>query len=66
MKFIELEDKVDEEIPLSIEEREFLLNGLYRTYYQLDDPKYDDSNMEWLGGMSDDTLCKKYREICLT
>jgi hypothetical protein len=66
MKFIEIEDKADEGTPLSATEREFLLNGLFAVYFKNDDPKYDDANMEWLGGMTDEALCYKYREICLT
>ena len=66
MKFVDIEDKVDEGEELNEAERDFLLDGFFSSYYKNDDPKYDDSNMEWLGDMADEELCKKYREICLT
>lgn len=57
-----IDEKVTLEYALNEDEREFLIQGIFRTALKDDDPKYDDSNRTWLESMTDDKLLAKYKE----
>lgn len=56
----DIDDKVTLDEKLNEEEREFLINGVFSTHLKDDDPKYDNSNRNWLEGMNDAELLEKY------
>jgi len=59
-----ISNKVADENPLTLRQRERLISQIFTDELCNDDPKRDDSNQEWLGSMSDEDLLKKYEEIC--
>jgi len=59
-----ISNKVADEEPLTLHQRERLISQIFTDELLDDDPKRDDSNQEWLGSMSDEDLLKKYEEIC--
>ena len=63
-EYDKLSDKVADEEPLTLHQRERLISQIFTDELLDDDPKRDDSNQEWLGSMSDEDLLKKYEEIC--
>ena len=59
-------DDIDEKVildeALNKDERDFLIQGIFKTKLKDDDPKYDDSNRAWLESLSDNMLLEKYEE----
>jgi len=57
-------DDIDELVTLgkalTEEDREFLYACIFRTHFKDDDPKYDDSNRNWLESLTDRELLDKY------
>jgi hypothetical protein len=57
-------DDIDEKVTLgealTKEEQEFLINGILKTHFKDDDPKYDDSNRNWMESLEDKELLEKY------
>ena len=57
-----IEEKVAQREGLTKEERDFLIDGVFKTKLKDDDPKYDDGNYRWLNGMLDSVLLRFYNE----
>jgi len=59
-------DDIDEKVTLgealNEDERDFLIQEIFKTKLKDDDPKYDDSNYRWLNGMLDSCLLRMYNE----
>ena len=62
MNFEAIEEKVALEKPLTQKERDFLIDGIFKTKLKDDDPKYDAGNYRWLNGMLDSVLLRFYNE----
>ena len=63
MEITGIKRMIEEGVALGPEQRDFLIDGIFRTKLKDDDPKYDDWNNDWLDGLSDEELLNQYEEF---
>ena len=63
MNIDRIEDALVARVKLTQEDRDSLIDNIFKTQLKDDDPKYDDWNLDWLNSLSDEELYDRYRGV---